>query len=100
MLYLIVSRRSDDGSIGNDQDGAIYRSDDEAESWEKIPLPAGTNGPTSLVTDPGRPEPPSAVSLGTTNKRTVFSRYRRRHLRIKRQWRNMESGIGSRPAYP
>lgn len=53
MLYLIVSRRSSDGTIGNDQDGALYRSDNEAESWEKIPLPAGTNGPTSLATDPG-----------------------------------------------
>lgn len=53
LLYLIVNRRSSDGSIGNDQDGAIYRSDDGAESWIKIPLPAGTNGPTSLAIDPG-----------------------------------------------
>ncbi len=52
MLYLIVSRRSDDGSIGNDKDGAIYVSSDGAESWRKISLPAGTNGPASLVIDP------------------------------------------------
>jgi photosystem II stability/assembly factor-like uncharacterized protein len=51
MIYLIVSRRSDDGSIGNVQDGAIYRSDNGAESWVKMTLPAGTNGPTSLVID-------------------------------------------------
>jgi photosystem II stability/assembly factor-like uncharacterized protein len=47
-----VSRRSEDGSIGNEQDGAIYFSDNGAESWVKMSLPAGTNGPTSLVIDP------------------------------------------------
>jgi photosystem II stability/assembly factor-like uncharacterized protein len=52
MLFLIVSRRSDDGSIGNDLDGAVYRSDDGAESWIKVTLPAGTNGPMNLVIDP------------------------------------------------
>ena len=52
ILFLIVSRRSDDGSIGNELDGAIYRSDDGAESWVKMPLPAGSNGPMSLVVDP------------------------------------------------
>ena len=51
-LYLIISRRSEDGSIGNDNDGAVYCSGDGAESWKKIPLPNGTNGPTSLVIDP------------------------------------------------
>ncbi len=51
-LFLIVSRRREDGSIGNEQDGAIYISDDGAESWVKMSLPAGTNGPTSLVIDP------------------------------------------------
>jgi photosystem II stability/assembly factor-like uncharacterized protein len=52
MLFLIVSRRSDDGSIGNEKDGAIYRSDDGAESWAKMLLPTGTNGPTCLLIDP------------------------------------------------
>jgi photosystem II stability/assembly factor-like uncharacterized protein len=52
VLYLIVSRRSDDGSIGNERDGAVYISDDGAESWEKISLPDGTNGPTCLAIDP------------------------------------------------
>jgi photosystem II stability/assembly factor-like uncharacterized protein len=51
-LFLIVSRRSEDGNIGNEQDGAIYLSDDGAESWVKMSLPDGTNGPTSLVIDP------------------------------------------------
>ncbi len=52
MLFLIVTRRSDDGSIGNEKDGAIYLSDNAAESWVKMSLPKGTNGPTSLVIDP------------------------------------------------
>jgi photosystem II stability/assembly factor-like uncharacterized protein len=52
VLFLICSRRSDDGSIGNEQDGALYRSDDKAESWTKISLPEGSNGPTCILTDP------------------------------------------------
>ncbi len=51
-LFLIVCRRSDDGSIGNELDGAVYRSADGAETWTKIKLPDGTNGPMSLVIDP------------------------------------------------
>jgi photosystem II stability/assembly factor-like uncharacterized protein len=53
MLFLIVSRRSDNGSIGNDQDGTVYHSADGAETWVKMALPSGTNGPTSLVIDRG-----------------------------------------------
>ena len=52
-LFLIVCRRSDDGSIGNDLDGALYRSSDKAETWTKMKLPEGTNGPMSIVADPG-----------------------------------------------
>jgi photosystem II stability/assembly factor-like uncharacterized protein len=55
VLFLIVSRRSEDGSIGNELDGALYRSDDEAETWKAVALPAGTNGPTSLMLDPENP---------------------------------------------
>jgi photosystem II stability/assembly factor-like uncharacterized protein len=51
-LYLVVARRSDDGSIGNSQDGALYRSRNGAESWEKVPLPEGVNGPNGLQVDP------------------------------------------------
>ena len=49
-LFLIVSRRSENGSIGNDQDGALYKSTDGAETWTKMSLPEGCNGPTSIVT--------------------------------------------------
>lgn len=51
-LFLIVARRSEDGSIGNDADGALYKSIDKGESWTKVPLPPGTNAPTSLCFDP------------------------------------------------
>jgi photosystem II stability/assembly factor-like uncharacterized protein len=51
-LYLVLSRRSEDGSIGNDLDGALYRSRNGAESWEKVPLPEGVNGPSGLQVDP------------------------------------------------
>lgn len=55
VLFLIVSRKSDDGTIGNENDGALYRSSDGAETWIKINLPEGVNGPTSLIIDPGKP---------------------------------------------
>ena len=34
-LFLVVSRKSDDGSIGIEMDGALYRSTDGAEAWKK-----------------------------------------------------------------
>ena len=55
-LFLVASRRSDDGSMGNKEDGALYRSADGAESWEKMTLPESTNGPTSILVDPEDPE--------------------------------------------
>jgi photosystem II stability/assembly factor-like uncharacterized protein len=51
-LYLVVARRSEDGSIGNDGDGALYQSSDGAETWTRIELPAGVNGPNGLAIDP------------------------------------------------
>jgi len=51
-LYLVVARRSDDGSIGGPGDGALYRSTDGAESWTRVALPAGVNGPHGLALDP------------------------------------------------
>lgn len=55
-LYLVVARRSDDGSIGNSGDGAIYRSTDGAETWQVVPLPKGANGPTGIAVDPIHPQ--------------------------------------------
>jgi len=55
-LFLVVSRRSHDGSIGNDKDGALYMSLDGAENWIPIALPEGTNAPTSVCLDPLNPK--------------------------------------------
>jgi photosystem II stability/assembly factor-like uncharacterized protein len=51
-LYLVVARRSDNGSFGDSSDGALYRSTDGAENWERLPLPEGVNGPNGLTVDP------------------------------------------------
>jgi len=51
-LYVVIARRSEDGSIGNDRDGAVYRSRNGAESWERVRLPDGVNGPNGLTVDP------------------------------------------------
>lgn len=54
-LFLVVCRRSEDGSIRTDEDGAVYRSDNGAESWTKVSLPTGTNGPMSIEFDQKNP---------------------------------------------
>ena len=51
-LYLVVARRSEDGSIGTASDGALYQSKDGADSWTPVALPAGTNGPNGIAIDP------------------------------------------------
>jgi photosystem II stability/assembly factor-like uncharacterized protein len=50
-LYLVVARRSEQGEIGDAGDGDLYRSRDGAQHWEKVPLPAGVNGPVGLAVD-------------------------------------------------
>ncbi|MGH9327509.1 MAG: hypothetical protein ACRD2B_12615 [Terriglobia bacterium] len=52
VLYLVIARRSDNGSFGNAEDGALYRSRDGADHWEKVPLPRGVNGPNWIAIDP------------------------------------------------
>jgi hypothetical protein len=54
-LYLIVARRSERGEIGDERDGALYRSIDGAEHWVRLTLPKGTNGPNGLAVDPSDP---------------------------------------------
>ena len=55
-LYVVIARRSTDGSLGNDEDGALYRSTDGAEHWTRIALPSGVNGPRGLAVDPRNPK--------------------------------------------
>jgi photosystem II stability/assembly factor-like uncharacterized protein len=51
-LYLVVARRSEDGTIGGPGDGALYPSTDGAGHWTAVPLPKGSNGPAALTIDP------------------------------------------------
>ncbi|MBV9489533.1 MAG: hypothetical protein JO069_07400 [Verrucomicrobia bacterium] len=54
-LYLVVARRSENGRLGDDADGALYRSINGAETWSAVTLPAGVNGPNGLAIDPQSP---------------------------------------------
>ena len=54
-LYLVTIRRSMDIKYGNDNDGWLFRSFNGANSWEKVPLPPGLNGPMGITVDPKDP---------------------------------------------
>ncbi|PYX83410.1 MAG: hypothetical protein DMG70_10705 [Acidobacteria bacterium] len=66
-IYAVIARRSEDGSIGNAGDGALYRSTDGAEHWQPIKLPEGTNGPNGISVDP---RSPNRLYLATWAKAT------------------------------
>ena len=51
-LYLIVARRNEGRFGETGGSGALYKSLDGAEHWEKIRLPEGVNGPSGLAIDP------------------------------------------------
>jgi photosystem II stability/assembly factor-like uncharacterized protein len=55
-LYLVVSRRSEGKDRSVSGAGAIYRSTDKADHWQRIDLPAGVTGPTGLEIDPRDPQ--------------------------------------------
>ena len=52
-MYLLVAR-----GLENRQtvDGALYRSDNSAGTWQNLPLPEGVNAPNDLVYDPTNPQ--------------------------------------------
>jgi len=50
-LYLLVARNNN-GQAGEPGGGAIYRSSDGAEHWQRMTLPPGTNAPNGLALDP------------------------------------------------
>ncbi|HTM47688.1 MAG TPA: hypothetical protein VL285_03355, partial [Bryobacteraceae bacterium] len=51
-LYAVVARRKDDGKFGTPNDGAVYRSKDRGETWLRMDLPPGLNGPTGIAFGP------------------------------------------------
>lgn len=55
-LYALIARRSEDGSIGNSGDGALYRSTDGGDQWVPVALPAGANAPNGIAIDPEDPK--------------------------------------------
>ncbi|RXK53491.1 hypothetical protein ESB00_17515 [Oleiharenicola lentus] len=50
-LFLVIFRRSDAVDPASEQIGAIYRSDDDADSWHRLELPTNVTGPTSLIVE-------------------------------------------------
>jgi photosystem II stability/assembly factor-like uncharacterized protein len=69
-LYVVTIRRSQDGKYGNDQDGWLFRSRNGAESWERVTLPEGVNGPTGITVDP---RDPSRLYLSTWARYTLYA---------------------------
>jgi hypothetical protein len=51
-LYLVVARRSEMKDLNPALAGALYRSTDKAEHWQRMDMPTGVNGPTGLEVDP------------------------------------------------
>lgn len=51
-LYLILARRNEAMTRTPSGAGALYRSTDKAEHWQRIELPKGVDGPTGLAVDP------------------------------------------------
>jgi len=54
-LYVVTIRRSEDDTYGNDQDGWLFRSSNGGDSWERVTLPEGLNGPMGITVDPKDP---------------------------------------------
>jgi photosystem II stability/assembly factor-like uncharacterized protein len=51
-IYLVVARRNEGRERTPAGAGALYRSVDKAEHWERMDLPKGVSGPTGLTVDP------------------------------------------------
>ena len=55
-LYLVVARRNEAKERSESGAGALYRSTDKAEHWQRVELPTGVTGPTGLEIDPRDPQ--------------------------------------------
>jgi photosystem II stability/assembly factor-like uncharacterized protein len=51
-LYLVVARRNEGQNHSPSGAGALYRSTDKAEHWQRMDMPEGVTGPTALEIDP------------------------------------------------
>lgn len=69
-LYVVTVRRSQDGQFGNDGDGWVFRSRDGAETWERMELPKGLNGPMAVTPDP---DDPARLYLAAWGRYTRFA---------------------------
>ncbi len=56
LLYLVVARRTEGKDRSASGAGALYRSADKADHWQRIELPDGVTGPTGLEIDPRDPQ--------------------------------------------
>jgi photosystem II stability/assembly factor-like uncharacterized protein len=54
-LYLVIARRSEKKDYSPVGAGALYRSTDKAEHWQRMDIPPGVSGPTALEIDPRDP---------------------------------------------
>ena len=70
VLYVVVIRRSEDGQYGTNQDGGLYRSRNDGESWEAVPLPPGLNGPVGIAVSP---QDPQRLYLAAWGRYTQFA---------------------------
>ena len=55
-LYLVVARRTEAKDRPPAGAGALYRSTDKAEHWQRVDLPPGVTGPSGLEIDPRDPQ--------------------------------------------
>jgi len=51
-LYLLIARRNEMAGSDPSEGGALYKSTDGADTWQRLPLPDGTNAPNGLAIDP------------------------------------------------
>ena len=84
-LYVVIARRTDDGSYGSAGDGGLYRSTDDAGHWNRVCLPTGLNGPNGLAIEPSRS---IATVPGCVGSKGFRSRHVGRHLAFHR-WRQV-----------
>jgi photosystem II stability/assembly factor-like uncharacterized protein len=54
-LYLVVARRSEKHDYSPSLAGALYRSTDKAEHWQRMDISPGVTGPLALEIDPRDP---------------------------------------------